>query len=196
MRRLALSLVLLLAAGCRDAPRPAAEPAAEPGPAHLVGEDEAWSVEVSVEPESVGPLELFVGPVRRSSPNVYRPRATHELVYANGGDRPVHLLDPRSGTFLGDMQLFVSDELCGVGGRPLSVDCVGDDRGETLRPHESLAFTMTLTSGLEGMNPLAPGRYVLVKELQYFVGGWGVGVRHNEEVRLVYGVALSVRATN
>ena len=202
MRLTALSvLTCLVLVGCEaQAPtietRPTAPATGAPSPeARSEPSFDGWTVRVSVEPGSVGPIELAVGPIRLAPASDSRPWIQHDLRFRNGGGRIVRFEDTRISRFLrraGEPVLLVADEGCGYGkprGKPVEPGaCLLYLDAFTVRPGSTARRTITLFKELRGMEPLTEGTYTWRKVIRFRVGSEDAPVR-TATIRLTYEIS-------
>jgi hypothetical protein len=136
---------------------------------------DGWGVSVSVEPKEVGQLEISLGDLHLAPANDAHPWLQHELVVTNNGESKITFEDTRTSVFLpgkSHPMLLLADEGCGYGipepGAPVEAGaCHNNLDAPTLAPGETLKREITLTSGLEGMDPLEAGAYVFERRLEF-----------------------------
>lgn len=153
------------------------------------------AVRVSVQPDTVGPIELDVGPLRSAPESDSHPWIQHEVRFLNGGDRIVSFDDTRTSVFLrraGEPMLLVADEGCGYGKprkKPVEPGVCAEylDVLE-LRPGSADARTITLFKDLRGMGELTAGSYTWDRVIRFRVGGAHAPVRR-ATIRLTYEVS-------
>ncbi len=132
-------------------------------------EETAMDSEVRVEPETIGPLEIRVGPLQAAEHGWQQ----HELVISNRSEDLV-TVDLESGATVlerdGEPTLLVADEGCGYGGEPdddrVTPGCRLVERAPAqVRPGESLSRTVTLWRDLPGFDALASGTLSTTRSL-------------------------------
>lgn len=198
MRLTALSvLASLILAGCQAQPAPAptergagaeggASPAERPAPSF-----DGWTIRVSLDPDSVGPLKLAVGPLTSAPETDSHPWVQHDVKFINRGDRLVRFEDTRTSGFIrsaGRPVLLVADEGCGYEKRAKRVKpgaCLLYLDAFTIRAGSSARRTITLFKDLRGMEPLAAGTYRWNKVIRFRVGPPDAPVR-TATIRLTY----------
>jgi hypothetical protein len=208
MRLTALSVLMcLVLAGCEaQAPtietRPSAPATGPPSPEERSEPSfDGWTVRVSVEPGSAGPIELAVGPFRLAPASDSHPALgshpwiEHEVRFLNGGDRIVRFEDTRISRFLrraGEPVLLVADEGCGYvkqGKKPVEPGaCLLYLDAFTVRPGSTARRTITLFKELRGMESLAGATYTWRKVIRFRVGSEDAPVR-TATIRLTYELA-------
>jgi hypothetical protein len=153
---------------------------------------DGWAVRVSVQPDTVGPIELDVGPLRSAPESDSHPWIQHEVRFLNGGDRIVRFDDTRTSVFLrraGEPMLLVADEGCGYGKprrKPVEPGaCAAYLDILEVRPGSTARRTITLFKELRGMEPLAEGTYTWRKVIRFRVGSEDAPVR-TATIRLTY----------
>lgn len=156
---------------------------------------DGWTVRVSAGPDTVGPIEVAVGPFRLAPESDSHSWIQHNLRFLNGGGRIVSFEDTRTSVFLrraGEPVLLVADEGCGYGKprrKPVEPGaCATYLDILELRPGSAARRTITLFKDLRGMDPLASGTYVWDKIIRFRVGRPDAPVR-TTTIRLTYEVS-------
>jgi hypothetical protein len=193
-------MACLLLAGCQAQPAPAPPKqttGAEEGAGSAVRSApsfDGWTVQVSVEPGAVGPIELEVERLRAAPESNARPWVQHDLVFHNRGDRPVTVEDTRRSSFLrrdGRPVLLIADRGCGYERRANRVKpgvCLLYLDEFTVRPGSTASRDVTLFKDLRGMERLTAGTYVWDKVIGFRVGGPDAPIR-TATIHLTYEVS-------
>jgi hypothetical protein len=153
---------------------------------------DGWTVDVRVDYDPTGQLEVEVGPIQAAAANDAKPWVQHELILRNTGDDPLHFDDTRTSKFIGlpHSELLAADQGCGYASSspdtPIKAGaCLSYLDEFSIPPHGTEERTVTLSKGLRGMAPLVEGRYVFEKIYRFAVEGSEKTTVH---VRLIYDV--------
>jgi hypothetical protein len=153
---------------------------------------DGWTIRISLQPDTVGPIALDVGPIRPAQENAARPWIQHEIEFHNRGARPVRFRDTRVSLFLAGTArrvLLAADEGCGYEkprNKPVRAGaCLLYLDAFAVRPGATVRRTITLFRDLRGMEPLLTGTYVWDKVIQFHVGKADAAVR-TATIRLTY----------
>jgi hypothetical protein len=154
---------------------------------------DGWVVGVEVDPSTIGPLEISVGPIVAAEQNDARPWIQHSIVLHNTGSATLRFDDTEISSFLGlpEPELIAADEGCGYAqdsptSRVMAGVCRLSLDSFAIPPYGTIRKTVTLFKGLTGMAPLTEGRYVFEKIYRFAVEG--SDAKTTVEVRLVYDV--------
>jgi hypothetical protein len=133
---------------------------------------QGWRVSVSVRPASRWPLAVSVGPIRPVRPNALGAWFEHDVVFANGGDRPVQFADIGFSGFLPPRRptLAAGDQRCVPERSSLGISCLLYIDPLKVAPHSSESRTILLFKDLRGLRPLAAGTYVLETPVRFEIG--------------------------
>jgi hypothetical protein len=153
---------------------------------------DGWTIRVSVQPDTIGPIELTVGPLRPAPETDSHPWIQHVVRFRNRGERLVRFHDTRTSGFLrraGRPALLVADEGCGYEKRrrkPVRPGaCLLYLDEIMVRPGSAARRTITLFKDLRGLEPLAAGTYRWDKVIRFRVGSADAPVR-TATIRVTY----------
>ena len=195
MKRMVLVLAFIVLAGCTNGssdrphrPKAGASESASAGVAF-----DGWTLDISIRPTRIGPLQLMVEPAQEAPTNEAEPWIKHDVVFRNMGTRALRFDDTRTSKFLqlkGKARLITADEGCGYGvnspGAPVKAGACQDYLDAMrVKPRRTEKREVTLSKELKGMDDLIEGTYVFRKEIRFRVGSEGRAYETEIAIRYV-----------